>query len=622
MAPSHQKQTSLAESKPILDAEYGQAGNISEYRNKRGRTCSFVLALFVTLALAAALIYGIVYVAQEYKAPDDDDAVVEPSNNVVALAFKHAAVAADAPQCSTIGKDIMLKGGNAVDAAIAGLLCSGLTSVQSMGIGGGFFMTIYNRTTGVSTIIDARDTAPEKATATMFEGNFSASAAGPLSIAVPGEIKGYWLAHQKYGQLPWADLFQPAIKMAEEGFPVPLGLHKAIIDDTVLLSTEPSLKVIFINPQTGELFKQGEIIKRPQLAETFKAIANEGVDAFYNGSLTDNIMKDLQDFGAIITRNDLLNYEAYEKAPVEITLAGGTRVVSPPIPASGPVLSFILNILDGYGFQSSDIATDQSSVLTYHRIVEAYKFAYGRRTDLGDDKFVNVTEIVRNLTSREYADDVRQLITDNSTHGYDYYGPTYYGRTTTTGTSHLSVLGPDGSAVSVTSTINGRFGCRSRGLRTGIIFNNGMDDFSSPNITNEFGLRPSPANFIEPGKRALSSMCPALFLEPDGSVSQVVGGAGGSKITTAVAWVAAHTLWLGQGIKEAIDIPRLHHQLLPNWIDYETGFKMPIIQSLKKLGHNVSEYAPGKSIVQGIQVRDGIIYPVSDYRKGGVPDGY
>ncbi|BFZ25643.1 hypothetical protein BsWGS_28681 [Bradybaena similaris] len=576
--------------------------------------CQFCLAVLLTLVLTAALIFGIVYVAQEYQGQSS-------SGSSDSARFQRAAVAADSAQCSTVGKDILLKGGNAVDAAIASMLCGGLTSVQSLGIGGGFFMIIYNRTTGRSTVIDAREIAPEKATVDMFQGDRSASVSGPLSIAVPGEVKGYWLAHQKYGQLPWADLFQPAIKMAADGFPVPIGLHNAIVDATVLLSTEPSLKIVFINPETGQLFKEGEIIKMPQLAETLRVIATEGASAYYNGSLTDSVIADLQEIGSIITRNDLLNYKVLEKSPIEVTLSGGIKMVSPPPPGSGAVLSFILSILDGYNFTSSGIATDPSAVLTYHRMVEAFKFAYAKRTDLGDESFVNVSGLVRNLTSREYADSVRQLITDNTTHEYDYYGPTFYDRDTT-GTSHLSVLDQYGHAVSVTSTINGRFGCQRRGMKTGIIFNNEMDDFASPNITNEWGIYPSPANFIAPGKRPLSSMCPAVFIDPAGGVTQVLGAAGGSKITTVTAWVAAHILWLGQTIKKAVDGPRLHHQLLPPWIEYETGFKETLIQGLQNLGHDVTEYKPGQSIVQGIQVSQGFIYPVSDYRKGGIPDGF
>ncbi|CAG5117609.1 unnamed protein product, partial [Candidula unifasciata] len=414
----------------------------------------FILAAGITLLLAASLIVGIVFVAKEHGSS-------EPSEDVSAV-FKNAAVAADSTLCSEVGKNILLKGGNAVDAAIATLLCSGLTSAQSMGIGGGFFMTIYN------------------------------------NIGVPGEIKGYWLAHQKYGSLPWKDLFEPAINMSQQGFPVPKSLHDALLSDEKTVLEEPSLKAVFVNPKTGYIFKEGETMTRPQLAVTLKIISDNGSDAFYSGSLADSILQDLKEIGSIITRLDLQNYEAWEKKPLEIVLNGGIKLVSPPPPASGAVLSFILNILDGYNFTAGDLETDTFTTLTYHRIVEAFKFAYAKRTDLGDEKFENVTELVRNLTSKAYADSIRTLITDNATHGYEYYGPTFYDRDTT-GTSHLSVVDQQGNAVSVTSTINGRF--ENKCLR-----------------------------------RIL--MCPAVLVNTDGSVNMIVGAAGGSKITTATAWVS------------------------------------------------------------------------------------
>ncbi|CAL1536406.1 unnamed protein product [Lymnaea stagnalis] len=595
----------------LHDAETGDSRDFGDLTLRRKNRFKFVIAGVASLLVATGVILAVVYGTRQNNTPKRADLV----------GYRKAAVAADTSVCSTVGKEILLQGGNAVDSAIAALLCSGLTSPQSMGIGGGFFMTIYNRTTGMKTIIDARETAPEHATRDMFVDKPGASAVGNLSIAVPAEIKGYWAAHQKYGRLPWKELFQPAIKMAAEGFVVPIGLHKAIIDAKQLLETEPSLKVVFMNNKTGEVFKLGEKMTRPQLADTMRVIANEGVNAFYNGSLTDKILQDLKDIGSIITRNDLINYQPLEKKPIEITLTGGQTVISPPAPSGGVVLSFILNVLDGYYFTPNHISTEKAKTLTYHRFIETLKFAYAKRTGLGDDRFINITELIRNLTSKDYADAIRQQISDNTTHDYLFYGPTFYSQNTTS-TSHLSVLDQDGSAVSVTSTINARFGSQRRGMRTGIIFNDEMDDFSTPNMTNAWGIYPSPANFIDPGKRPLSSMCPAIFIDRNGDVSKVLGAAGGSKITTATAWVATHVLWLGEGIESAINMPRLHHQLLPPYIEYEPDFDTTVLNNLKNLGHNISLVPVGKSIIQGIDVKNGLIFANSDYRKGGTPDGF
>ncbi|KAH9509279.1 Gamma-glutamyltranspeptidase 1 [Bulinus truncatus] len=314
-----------------VDSEKNQL--LKERKYHRSTSKIWLILICVAVILLVAVILGVL-VWYFHKCDDSPG-------------YKTAAVAADTKLCSTVGKNILLKGGNAVDAAIAALICSGLGSPQSMGIGGGFFMTVYNRTTGQSTVIDARETAPGNATDDMFVTNNTSSAIGPLSIAVPGEIKGYWYAHQKYGHLSWSDLFQPSIQYAEEGFPVPIGLHKALIEGESFIKTEPSLKVVFWNEKTGSVYKEGEIIKMPELAQTLKAIAHGGAQTFYNGSVTDLIMQDLRDIGSIITREDLLSYTVKEKVPVEITLSSGMKVISPPAPSGGPVLSFMLNILDG-----------------------------------------------------------------------------------------------------------------------------------------------------------------------------------------------------------------------------------------------------------------------------------
>ncbi|XP_025102476.1 glutathione hydrolase 1 proenzyme-like isoform X2 [Pomacea canaliculata] len=498
----------------------------------------------------------------------------------------------------------------------------GIADAQSMGVGGGFFMTIYNRTTQKAIVVDARETAPGLANESMFEGNPASSSIGPLSIAVPGEIRGYWLAHQNFGSMPWKELFSPAINMARNGFQVPESLASALQTASSYIMNETSLREVFVNPNTQQLYKQGESMRRPQLADTLEKISNGGAAALYDdGQLLDDLIADLQDIGSIITKEDLKNYTALLKIPINATLTDGVTMFSPPPPSSGVVLSFMLNVLKGYKFTPKSIEDVSSSVLTMHRIIETFKFAYAKRTDLGDPDYVNVTDLIANLTSNEYADAIRQLITDNTTHNISYYGPTFYDRLTT-GTAHLSVVDAEGNAVAVTSTVNARFGSKRRGSRTGIIFNDEMDDFSSPNITNIFGLPPSPANFIFKGKRPLSSMCPSIFTNPNGSVRLVVGAAGGTYITTSTAYVAVRQLWLGNSMEQAVEARRLHHQLLPDYITYEEDFDMAIVKGLQALGHEVQSIALGKSIIQAISGEGGMLHAVSDFRKGGHPDGY
>ncbi|KAK3792405.1 hypothetical protein RRG08_045948 [Elysia crispata] len=539
--------------------------------------------------------------------------------------YKSAAVASDCAQCSTVGKHILLEDGNAVDAAIASLLCLGLTDPQSMGLGGGFLMTLFNASTGKSTVIDARETAPAKVADDLFGKNQKMSSRGPLDIGVPGEIKGYWYAHQKYGRLPWAKLFEPAIKMARYGFPVPFGLHRAIEDGEELLCTEPSLKEIFFNKETEKLFRQNEIMHRPQLGETLEIIASEGMENFATGTLMKNMMADLEDIGAIVSKQDLLDYQVLEKKPIETTLDGSLRVLCPPPPSCGVVLSFILNILDGFLLNPNDLASPEARIHMYHRTIEAFKFAYAKRSSLGDEDFVDVKELVANLTSKTYADRMRQLITDNTTHEFPYYSPSFYSPQTS-GTSHLSVLDQDGNAVSATSSINWRFGCGLRGRRTGIIWNDHLNDFTAPYTVNKFGLQPNGANFIQPGKRPLSDMSPAIVVGPgnNGSpqVRLVIGAAGATVITCALAWVIAQNISLGKNIKEAIDSYRFYHQLLPPSVTCEEGFDEAVIRGLKLKGHVTSILKRTLSVIQAIDVRDGWIFAESDFRKGGSPDGF
>ncbi|VDI01452.1 gamma-glutamyltranspeptidase / glutathione hydrolase / leukotriene-C4 hydrolase [Mytilus galloprovincialis] len=543
--------------------------------------------------------------------------------------YRHAAVASDAgPPCARIGTHIMRsRHGSAVDAAIATLLCQCVSNFHSCGIGGGFFMTVYNKEYRSAYTIMARETAPGGANETMFVNR--SSTLGGLAVGVPGEIRGYWLAHQIGGRLPWKDLFQPSIKLCREGIVVGFPVAFAMSRQTETIEKFQGLKDLIINPATGRFYEAGETVKRPKLARTLEIIANEGVDAFYNGRLTEDIVVDIQDAGGIITEDDLAEYTALVKDPLVVKLNTDKTVFSPPPPSSGAILQFILNILDGYNLNEKSLSCKQKEIVIWHRIIEAFKFGFAKRTNIGDgdveDEAFNeeLNEFVKTLTSEEYAEEIRAQISDSQTFGTEYYGPNFFDRLNSSGTSHLSVLAPNGDAVSVTSTINLFFGSKVVGSRTGVIFNNEMDDFSTPNTVNAFGLRASPANFIKPGKRPLSSMSPSIVVGPDGVVDLIVGASGGTKIITSTAMVTILTQWLGFSIKEAIDHRRVHHQLLPPNIAVEKGFPQFILDGLVSRGHNITVQDSAGSVVQGIlQRREGCVTANSDFRKEGVPDGF
>lgn len=533
-------------------------------RNKKGRWLFAGILVLIIIGVAIGLTFYLI-----------SDVAKTRKGSVVTNGY----------HCAEIGKTIFEKGGNVADVAIAAALCEGVVNPQSMGLGGGFLLTIYTKATGEVWSLNSREVAPAAATTDMYHSNDTLAKIGGLAVAVPSELVGYWYLYERFGgNLAWKDLIQPTIDLCYNGIYVNGYLANILQNNEDVLRNDEVLSAAFIDPSTDKPYVEGQYVKRSTLAKTLEVIAEEGGYALHNGSLTEGFVQDIRDNGGIITADELRNYRPKWQQPVNVTLSGGESIYSAPLPGSGPIVAFILNLLDSFVDTS-----DPNSVTTYQRIVEAFKFAYGSRTQLGDPDFIEISELVANLTSGTYAEYIRQFIFDNQTS----QDPLYYGANMTLaedyGTAHISILAPNGDAVAITSTINYVFGAKFASTSTGIILNNEMDDFSSPNITSGYAMSPSPANYIVGGKQPLSSMCPTIILDENGDVIMVTGAAGGTKITTTVSLLIMKHLWFGVDLQSTMDDKRLHHQLFPMSITFEGPYAtedLHIVEGLSNIGHN------------------------------------
>eukprot|EP00094_Tigriopus_californicus_P010720 TCALIF_10339-PA protein Name:"Similar to Ggt1 Gamma-glutamyltranspeptidase 1 (Rattus norvegicus)" AED:0.13 eAED:0.13 QI:0/0.85/0.87/0.87/0.85/0.87/8/70/520 len=519
-------------------------------------------------------------------------------------------------------RDVIREGGKAVDAAIAALFCNGLASPQSMGIGGGFLMTIFDAETERTIVMNAREQAPHYVNSDMFADNEIGSQLGPLASAIPGEILGYYEVKERFGNpdISWARLIQPTIDLCRSGIVVSHSLALALRDKSDNIKDDPGLADTFLDPKTGEVYKEGDVYYRPNLANTLERIAANGAAEFYSGQTGKNLIKDLENIGGLMNLQDLAGYSTAWQEPLVGDLGNGMKINSVPLPGSGAILIYILNILKNYQLKSIE-----ETPLMFHRMAEAFKWAYAQRTKLGDPFDESITsfidQLVTNLTSVEWAESAFSKIDDEAT----VNDPAFYGAdsslTEDHGTAQVSVIDPMGNAVSVTSTINLFFGSKFLSPSTGIIMNNIMDDFSYPNITNGFDVPPSPNNYPVPGKRPLSSMCPSIIMDENNRPRLVTGAAGGPKITTSVALTTMRHLWLEEDVKTAIDNARIHHQLFPMTCRFEDSQREDVIEFLESRDHFMEViYAAGN--VHAVTSENGRIYANSDFRKSGSIDGF
>ncbi|KAJ6440584.1 gamma-glutamyltranspeptidase [Purpureocillium lavendulum] len=510
---------------------------------------------------------------------------------------KLGAVASEAGICSRIGTRLLEDGGNAADALVGTVFCIGTVAMYHSGIGGGGFMLV--RTSNATyEFVDCRETAPAAAFQDMYKNNTQASTLGGLASGVPGELRGTEYIHKKYGKLKWADVIAPSIKLARHGFAVTQDLvnyMKSVTPNNKFFTENPTWAIDFA--PNGRLLQVGEIMTRKRYADTLEAIAENGVEAFYSGPIARAMIAALQKANGTMKMEDLKNYTVAHRDTVRINYRGYT-LTSTDAPSGGVVSLSALNTVSGY-----DGFGDPAQInLTTHRLDEAIRWAYGQRTELGDPLFVDgMAQYTKNMISAETGAAIRSKISDIRTQDVSYYDPKGLESKETPGTSHIVSADASGFAISMTTTVNLLFGSQVMVPETGVIMNNQMGDFSIPGVSNSFGYVPSPANFVRPGKRPLSSMSP-IIVEKDGKLYLAVGSAGGSRIITATIQNVHHVLDQNMTIAEALAEPRLHDQLSPNVVSFEYAYDNSTVAYMKALGHNVTWIAPGQSTAQGLRM--------------------
>jgi gamma-glutamyltranspeptidase/glutathione hydrolase len=459
---------------------------------------------------------------------------------------------------------------------------------------------------GTYEFIDFRETAPAAAFQDMYKNNEQASLTGGLASGVPGEVRGLQRLHENYGKLPWATVLQPAIEVARNGWRVNEDLVSYMASATGGNLTSNflvnDLEFALDFAPKGRLLKLNETITRKRYANTLETIAQEGPDAFYSGPIAAATIKALQAKNGTMTLQDLKNYTVAIRKPSTITYRD-YKLTACSAPSGGEVALSVLKIMEGY-----TCVGDPSNInLTTHRLDESMKFAYGMRANLGDPLFLDGIDVYQEaMISASTASEVRSKIDDTRTFNTSYYDPKGLESLETPGTSHIVTADASGMAVTLTTTVNTLFGSKVVVPETGVIMNNEMNDFSIPGVSNAFGYIPSPANYVRPGKRPLSSISPVI-VEHLNSSSLVnafyvaVGAAGGSRIITATIQNLIHILDGEMTTPEALAQPRIHDQLVPAAVSFEYGFDNGTTAFLKDLGANITWVAPGQSTAQGLR---------------------
>jgi gamma-glutamyltranspeptidase / glutathione hydrolase len=535
----------------------------------------------------------------------------------------HGVVVAQEGRAARVGVDVLRRGGNAVDAAVATGFAMAVTYPRAGNLGGGGYMLIHLAGRRADVAIDYRETAPAAATRDMFldqngEADPRKSRDTALAIGVPGTVKGLGLAlaHYGSGKFNLADLIAPAIALARGGLPIEDDVAESLPGSARRLGRWPSAAKIFLKAD-GRALGPGDTLVQNDLADTLEAIARGGPRAFYEGAIADKLVAAVRAEGGIMTADDLKSYQPLLREPVRGRYRGYDIVSMPPSSSGGVVLIEMLNILEGY--RSGELGAD--SVLRAHLLVEAMQRAYADRAIfLGDP--ATVTAPLARLMSKPYAQKLRAGIDlARATPAQDIHrveAPAREGQNTT----HFSVADRFGNAVSNTYTLNFSYGLGLVAEGTGVLLNNELDDFAAkPGAPNAYGLVGGDANAPGPGKRPLSSMTPTIVLK-DGKPFLITGSPGGSRIITAVLQVISNVIDRKLPIAQAVAAPRIHDQWSPDEVVVERGLAADLAHGLEGLGHIVKEDLPRTSANSILITPQGFVGAADPRSRGAAAAGY
>jgi gamma-glutamyltranspeptidase / glutathione hydrolase len=510
----------------------------------------------------------------------------------------HAMVASDDPLASNVGIEVMKRGGNAVDAAVAVGFALAVTFPEAGNLGGGGYMVI-RMANGRAAALDYRETAPLAATRDMYVGPdgklTGESVIGPRASGVPGAVAGMVEAHRKFGVLPLAEVLAPAIRLASDGFTVDTALFESLTAARYRISGFAGKSVFLPNGAPPPI---GTRLVQPQLARTIRLIAQGGSGAFYQGNIADSIDAEMKRSGGLITKEDVARYRAIWREPIRSSYRGYTYFAMPPSSSGGTTTSELLNILEAYG-----PAAPFGSAARIHAVASASQRAFiDRNSKLGDPAFVQAP--VATLTSKSYARALAKTISRGRADPTTALASHIAEGSQTT---HYSVVDRAGNAVATTTTLNDLYGSGVFVSGSGFFLNDEMDDFASkPGTPNMFGLIQGEANAIAPGKRMLSAMSPTIVLDPRGQLLLVTGARGGPRIISATSQIIMNVIDHRMSLADAMSAPRIHHQALPDSIRAERGgFRPDVVARLRNMGHKVYELSGVGSAASIMRVKGG-----------------